>query len=349
MSPAPEAAPFDPAVHLCYEKPNNIITMKELAIEGGISPIALAGPFPLLTPAAVTEIRREILSKEVLDRYAVSWKLAACQAREFPEAVAPFVHAVWNSPEVIAAVSEAAGVDLVPIMPLEKGHVNYQVGNGTLDDVRKASVALEPQPSLYEGEELEKLKKTAAADGGEGSTTVGFHRDAYPFVCVLMLSECEHMLGGETALKTGDGRVIKARGPGAGSVVVMQGRHISHSALKAYNVAERITMVTSFRARDPMLDDGSILPTIRPSSKANRLNYQWSVYRLKLLSDRFALMAAGLEQKKALLGPEDDADGLGGSEVVNVKEMSVWIDAQIGYLTTTKSEYMLHDAAFYNQ
>lgn len=61
----------------------------------------------------------------------------------------------------------------------------------------------------------------------------------------------------QTALKTGDGRIVKARGPSVGHCVVMQGREINHAALKAYNVEERITMVTSFRAKDPMLNDGS--------------------------------------------------------------------------------------------
>lgn len=36
-------------------------------------------------------------------------------AREFNEAVAPFIFAAWKSPEVLAAVSEAAQVDLVPV------------------------------------------------------------------------------------------------------------------------------------------------------------------------------------------------------------------------------------------
>lgn len=37
---------------------------------------------------------------------------------------------------------------------------------------------------------------------------------------------------------------------------------------------------------------------------------------MKLLSDRFQAMAAKLEEKKKLLGVEDDADGKGGSEIV---------------------------------
>ena len=121
----------------------------------------------------------------------------------------------------------------------------------------------------------------------------------------------------------------------------MQGRHIKHSALRAYNVSERITMVTSFRAKDPLIHDGSILDTIKPISKRHRLNFAWTLYRLKLLSDRFGAMAAKLEEKKASFGADDDADGMGGSEVVNVEEMSKWIDQQLSYITVTKEQYML--------
>lgn len=62
-----------------------------------------------------------------------------------------------------------------------------------------------------------------------------------------------------------------------------------------------------------------MLSTIHPISKANRLNYHWSVYRLKLLSERFAIMASLLEKRKELLPAEDDEDGRGGSEVVRLR------------------------------
>lgn len=42
---------------------------------------------------------------------------------------------------------------------------------------------------------------------------VDWHTDSYPFVCVTMLSDCTGMIGGETALKTGTGDVMKVRGP----------------------------------------------------------------------------------------------------------------------------------------
>lgn len=43
---------------------------------------------------------------------------------------------------------------------------------------------------------------------------------------------------------------------------------------------------------------------------------------MKLLAERFSIVAQELERKKALLGEEDDRDGTGGSEIVNVDSMS---------------------------
>ncbi len=42
---------------------------------------------------------------------------------------------------------------------------------------------------------------------------VDWHTDSYPFVCVTMLSDCTNMVGGETAVRKGDGEIMKVRGP----------------------------------------------------------------------------------------------------------------------------------------
>lgn len=48
---------------------------------------------------------------------------------------------------------------------------------------------------------------------GDGLSSVAWHYDSYPFVCVVMLSDCSDMVGGETALKTATGEIKKIRGP----------------------------------------------------------------------------------------------------------------------------------------
>ena len=52
-------------------------------------------------------------------------------------------------------------------------------------------------------------------NGTEDDETSAFawHYDSFPFVCVMMLSDCTGMIGGETALRTPKGDVIKVRGP----------------------------------------------------------------------------------------------------------------------------------------
>lgn len=44
-------------------------------------------------------------------------------------------------------------------------------------------------------------------------SSVAWHYDSFPFVCVTMLSDCTGMVGGETALRTATGEVMKVRGP----------------------------------------------------------------------------------------------------------------------------------------
>lgn len=113
------AIKFDPATHLCCKKPESVVTLKDLALDDvGISPVGVTALFPLFTLEGVTELRRDILSDKVIDKWTVSSYLSAFQGREFTKDVAPFVHAAWTSPEVIRAVSEAAGIDFVPVYVL---------------------------------------------------------------------------------------------------------------------------------------------------------------------------------------------------------------------------------------
>ena len=84
-----------------------------------------------------------------------------------------------------------------------------------------------------------------------------------------------------------------------------------------------------------------MLTTIHPITKRNRINFQWTLYRYKLLAERFTAMAAKLESQKAALGNDaDDADGKGGSEIIVVPETQKWLEEQIEYLQMTGSPLM---------
>ena len=66
----------------------------------------------------------------------------------------------------------------------------------------------------------------------------------------------------------------------------MQGRYITHEALRALGARERITMVTSFRPKSPFVADDSVLSSVRPVSQLSELYYEFSEYRLQILEER---------------------------------------------------------------
>jgi len=118
---------------------------------------------------------------------------------------APFVYDVWRSPEVLKIISDIAKVELVPQMDFEIAHINLSV-----------------QTEEQKEETLKAIAEKVSRDADEGVSgcpweddkpIVDWHTDSYPFVCVTMLSDCTGMLGGETALRTGTGEIMKVRGP----------------------------------------------------------------------------------------------------------------------------------------
>jgi hypothetical protein len=103
---------------------------------------------------------------------------------------AKFIFEAWKHPQTLAIMSKIAGVELVPVMDYEIGHINISVpGQKRKDD------------------------NNVPSDEDDDDSVVGWHRDSYPFVCVLMMSDTTGMIGGETALRTGTGDIKKVRGP----------------------------------------------------------------------------------------------------------------------------------------
>jgi hypothetical protein len=110
---------------------------------------------------------------------------------------APFVYDAWKNPETLKIVSQVAGVDLVTQMDFEIGHINISVKSA----------------ESSEAELLEFHRRSKLGENDDVEPIVGWHTDSYPFVCVTMLSDCTNMVGGETALRTGSGDILKVRGP----------------------------------------------------------------------------------------------------------------------------------------
>ena len=84
-----------------------------------------------------------------------------------------------------------------------------------------------------------------------------------------------------------NGKVAIVPSPTKGSANVLQGRLIEHIAPSPVGMSERITMVTSYRAKSPMMKDTSVLSTVKPEvnygSRYNQFYGEWIDYRIKLM------------------------------------------------------------------
>ncbi|ETI24709.1 hypothetical protein G647_04078 [Cladophialophora carrionii CBS 160.54] len=276
---------FQPDTHLAYREAPRVLTLKDIGLPGdvGISPVAISEPFPLFTEEAINIMRGEIFTNEVWDDCMHSTEFAGCQLRGHCPKYAPFMYDAWTNPKTLAIVSEIAGIDLVPMIDIDIGNINVSV-----QEPFKNHDELVNQPN-------------------DDIPVTKWHVDSYPFVCVVMMSDASQMIGGETAVKTGSGEIIKVRGPQMGSAVVLQGRHITHQALAAVGGAERITMITSFRPRDALVPDSSVLTSIRPISNLSELYFQWTEYRVEVLQARLQIMLDTLREHHRAGNPTDVA------------------------------------------
>lgn len=83
-----------------------------------------------------------------------------------------------------------AGLELTPALDYDIANINVSVGDGTVDTKANQDRSLD--------EEL---------------SSMAWHFDSFSFVCVTMISDCDGMIGGETALRTATGEAMKVRGP----------------------------------------------------------------------------------------------------------------------------------------
>ncbi|KAJ8130589.1 hypothetical protein O1611_g3038 [Lasiodiplodia mahajangana] len=256
---------FTPAKHLDFNEMPTVHTMKELGFteSTGVSPIAVSEPFKLFTEEAVMRMRQEVLSPEVFENCQYSSNLAHCYLRGFANKYAPFVYDVWKNPETLAIVSKIAGIDLVPEMDLEIAHINISVKS---EDEKREELEAVAERANYEADE-----GIGGCPWEDDKPIVGWHTDSYPFVCVTMLSDCTDMVGGETALRTGNGDIMKVRGP--------------QMARLRSSVTGQIYRAPS--SSDP--GDDTVLTTVRPISNINDLYNQFAEYRLQMLEERIRL------------------------------------------------------------
>lgn len=296
---------FDSSKHLDFRPPGNIITMKEIGLEGyGISPNAVSEPFPLFSQDAIKQIRAEVFSDEVLRDCQYSSSFVKNMVRGMGPGRAPFTYSAWNSPELVSAVSQVAGIDLIPSIDFEIATINISVNDETVP--------------VYNNQKEEPLEDRLSA--------FAWHYDSFPFVCIIMLSDCEGMVGGETALRMPSGKTMKVRGPAMGTAVVMQGRYIEHQALKAMGGRERISMVTCFRPKSPHVRDETVLTGVRGISQKSELYRQYTEYRLNLLQDRIASKVKSEAMREKYNKP------------FGIKETREWLQEQNDYIQAMLNE-----------
>ena len=94
-------------------------------------------------------------------------------------------------------------------MNYEIAHINISVKSSSAARAELEAVDRERQAYAQD----EGIAGCPWIDDDDGKPVVNWHVDSYPFVCVTMLSDCASMVGGETALRTKDGTVMKVRGP----------------------------------------------------------------------------------------------------------------------------------------
>ncbi|KAF7563679.1 hypothetical protein G7046_g461 [Stylonectria norvegica] len=245
--------PFDPAIHLNYQPPpaRHSFTELGLPIPKGCPDICYTEPFQLFSEEGVRMIRREVFRRSFLDKYMRSWERAPCliSGHAHIKKEATFLKQAWFHPVTQAAINSAFRCNLkLQTGENDMGYINVQLGADGIEGVYNLTERpTQPLPSveapLVEEESQDLIDK--------------WHKDMTPVVLVLMLSDTSTMIGGETAIKTGDGRIIKARGATVGGAVMMAGGYLEHAALRATNCGERLSLVNSYCFADPDADDSA--------------------------------------------------------------------------------------------
>jgi hypothetical protein len=124
--------------------------------------------------------------------------------------------------------------------------------------------------------------------------------------------------------------------------VVLQGRYITHTALPCSGVMpERVTIVTSFRPKNPLLVDDNSCANTRNKSHLSELYYQWTTYRLEVMAQRARLAAEALKARYENNVKATDPEGKSGlcrADTVDVDEVKQWSEDMIKYIQQTMHE-----------
>ncbi|KAL2430493.1 hypothetical protein ABEF95_009051 [Exophiala dermatitidis] len=315
---------FDPKKHLRFQLPEKTYTLEDLKynVKQSVGKVAATDPFPLFTPEAVVEMRRELLAERTIKNCMTYTRPGSVQVRGACPQYAPFVYEAWTHPETIKAVSAVVGLPVKINMAQEIGHTNIQLGPDGLEGLKKLTpeplVPSNPAPADVEEEDIKEDKDT---------DVIEWHNDMYPWSLVVSLSLPQGK-GGETACLCGDGSIIKAPKPDVGYGVLLHGSVVLHKAVRAVGAEERITMVCSWWPADPLLHDNSKIANTRDVSFKPEMYYQWATYRLENIAAR--CLAKAKEYREKHESKENYSDA-----VVDPQEFAEWAKEQIAYFERT--------------
>ena len=86
---------------------------------------------------------------------------------------APFTHDAWTHPETLALISKIAGIDLVPSIDYEIGHINLSVK--TDQQTKEELAAINKQKRYFADDE-----GIAGCPWEDDKPVIGWHLDSYP-------------------------------------------------------------------------------------------------------------------------------------------------------------------------
>lgn len=111
--------------------------------------------------------------------------------------------------------------------------------------------------------------------------------------------------------------------------------------MTALNMPERITVVTSFRPKNPLILDESTNMNTRIESNTAELYYQWTTYRLEVLAQRAQIAADELRaryKQNVLATDPEGKPGMCVKDTVDHMEMVAWVGEQKKYMDATVHE-----------
>ncbi|NQY08522.1 MAG: hypothetical protein HRT71_03300 [Flavobacteriales bacterium] len=212
------------------------------------SPVAVGGPFPLLSAkgiAAIKEILESIQPTDPDTGNRASNAVGGCTYKS------KFLQDLARCPELIKRMSRAAGVQLAPhSIPHMQMYINMApeditqaVDNWHIDSIDYDCIILLEDPASFEGGRFQYFRGTDKEAADIFETTP----DKLP-------------LGFQTDLPAD--KVVTVEKSNAGDVVCQQGAKVVHRAQRLFKQATRTTVVISFVPADVNLKDGNNIKSI---------------------------------------------------------------------------------------